>query len=139
MKRCVACLLTALALTAASRLVLAHHSFAAEYDSSKPITLTGKVTKLEWTNPHVYFYIDVADPTGKPTNWAIEGGSPSALYRAGWRRDSMKYGDVVTVYGHLARDGSHLANMRTATLADGRNVFGGQADGPPVPTRPPGR
>jgi hypothetical protein len=135
-------LLLGVALLSGGRLALAHHSFAAEYDANKPITLAGKVTKLEWMNPHVYFYIDVDDAAGKAVNWAIEGGSPSALYRAGWRRDSLKVGDAVTVFGHLARDGSHLANMRTATLADGRSVFGGQTDGPKAPrtpARPPRR
>jgi hypothetical protein len=139
MTRGFAWLLVGTALCGGARLAWAHHSFAAEYDSTKPITLVGTVTRLEWMNPHVYFYIDVADAAGKTANWAIEGGSPSALYRAGWRRDSLKFGDKVTVHGHLARDGSRLANMRTATLADGRNVFGGQQDGPPVPAKPPGR
>jgi hypothetical protein len=122
----------------AGRPLVAHHSFAAEYDSTKPITLSGSVTKVEWMNPHVYFYIDVNDAAGKATNWAIEGGAPNTLYRAGWRRDSVKFGDVVTVHGFLARDGSHLVNMRTAVLADGRNVLGGQNDGGP-PAKPPGR
>jgi hypothetical protein len=102
----------------------AHHSFAAQYDKSKPITLTGTVTKMEWMNPHIYFYLDVRDAQGTSTSWAIEGGAPHTLYRAGWRRDSLKVGDVVTVDGFLARDGSKLANMSTAQLADGRKIFG---------------
>ena len=102
----------------------AHHSFAAQYDSTKPITLNGNVTKLEWMNPHIYFYMDVKDASGSIAKWSIEGGAPNTLYRAGWRRDSLKVGDVVTVEGFLARDGSKLANMSTVQLADGRRIFG---------------
>jgi hypothetical protein len=102
----------------------AHHSFAAQYDSNKPITLNGNVTKLEWMNPHIYFYMDVKDTAGAVIKWSIEGGAPNTLYRAGWRRDSLKVGDVVTVEGYLARDGSKLANMATVQLADGRRIFG---------------
>jgi hypothetical protein len=102
----------------------AHHSFAAQYDSTKPITLNGSVTKLEWMNPHIYFYMDVKDASGAIVQWSVEGGAPNTLYRAGWRRDSLKVGDVVTVEGYLARDGSKLANMATVQLADGRRIFG---------------
>jgi len=102
----------------------AHHSFAAQYDSNKPITLNGSVTKLEWMNPHIYFYMDVKDASGALVTWSVEGGAPNTLYRAGWRRDSLKVGDVVTVEGFLARDGSKLANMATVQLADGRRIFG---------------
>jgi hypothetical protein len=101
----------------------AHHSFAAQYDRNKPITLNGVVTKLEWTNPHIYLYVDVKDPAGKVTHWAVEGGAPGILYRAGWRKDSVTIGAAVTIEGFLARDGSKLANLRTLTLADGRRVF----------------
>ena len=109
----------------------AHHSFAAEYDATKSVTLKGTVTKLEWSNPHIYFFIDVKDEAGRVTNWAVEGGAPNGLYRNGWRKDSVKIGDVVTVQGFLARDGSPLANMRSVVLADGRRVLGGQQDGGP--------
>lgn len=102
----------------------AHHSFAAQYDRNKPVTLTGTVTRIEWMNPHIYFYIDVKDTSGKVTNWAIEGGPPNTLYRAGWRKDSLKIGDVVTVEGFLARDGSNLANLSTVTIVGGRRIFG---------------
>ena len=112
-----------LLVSIASTPAVAHHSFAAQYDRNKPITLNGTVTKLEWMNPHVYFYIDVKDASGQVTNWAIEGGAPNALYRAGWRKDSLKIGELVTVEGFLARDGSKLANMSTVTVADGRRVF----------------
>ena len=103
----------------------AHHSFAAQYDRNKPINLTGPVSRVEWMNPHVYFYMDVTDPGGKVTHWSVEGGAPNTLYRAGWRKDSVKFGDVVTVNGYLARDGSKLVNLQSAVLADGRNLFVG--------------
>jgi len=106
----------------------AHHSFAAQYDRTKSITLKGTVTKLEWMNPHIYFHIDVKDGE-RVVNWAIEGGAPSMLYRNGWRIDSLKTGDQVTVDGWLAKDGTNLANMRTVTLADGKTVFGASSGG----------
>jgi len=105
--------------------IAAHHSFAAQYDKDKPITLKGTVTRLEWANPHIYFYMDVADANGVQANWAIEGQAPNVLYRAGWRKDATKVGDIVTVDGFLARDGSKLVNMQTALLADGRKLFVG--------------
>src|SRR5881394_2910186 len=95
----------------------AHHSFAAEFDSSKPANLTGKVTKVEWQNPHAYFYIDVKDDkTGETANWSVELGSPNSLIRLGWKWNSMKVNDVVTVQGSLAKDGSKLVNARNVTL-----------------------
>ena len=121
----IAILLISIGCVASGLSVAAHHSFAAQYDRTKPITLKGAVTKLEWANPHIYFYIDVAESGGATANWAIEGGAPSTLYRAGWRKDSAKIGDVVTVDGFLARDGSKLVNMQTAVLADGRKLFVG--------------
>lgn len=111
--------------------VLAHHSFSAQYDSTKPIKLTGKVTKVEWTNPHIYFYIDVKDEkTGKVTNWALEMGSPNALMRLGWTRNSMKIEEVVIVDATLAKDGSNLANVRTVVLAsNGKRLLAGSSEG----------
>ncbi len=106
----------------------AHHSFAAEYDSNKPIKLTGAVTKVEWTNPHARFYVDVKDASGKVTNWEFELGSPNGLMRRGWTRKSLKPGDMITVDGYLAKDGSNLANARTINLSDGRKVFAGSSD-----------
>ena len=107
---------------------IAHHSFAAEYDAAKPVTLTGTVTKVEWMNPHARFYIDVKDDAGKVTNWEFELGSPNGLMRAGWTRNSLKQGDTVTVSGSLAKDGSNLANARSVTLADGKKVFAASSE-----------
>lgn len=106
--------------------VAAHHSFSAQYDRSKPHTLTGTVTKMEWQNPHIYFYVAVKDDSGKETVWAVEGMAPNGLYRQGWRRDSLKAGDTVTVEGWLARDGSSLLNMGVVTVA-GKQLFRGTA------------
>ena len=127
-----------LVLGAATRLVTAHHSFAAEYDRDKPVTLVGAVTRVEWMNPHVYFYLDVKDASGAVAHWAVEGGAPTSLYRAGWRKDSLKVGDALTVHGFLARDGSKLANMRNAIFPDGREVFGGQQYYSPTVPKPKG-
>ncbi len=113
--------------------LLAHHSFAAEYDSTKPITLKGAVTKMEWQNPHARFYVDVKDDGGAVTNWEFELGSPNGLMRRGWTRSSLKPGDTVTIGGYLAKDGAHLANARNVTLGDGRKIFAGAAeDGGPT-------
>src|ERR1700733_4016060 len=97
--------------------VLAHHSFAAEYDAKQPVTLKGTVTKFEWTNPHARFYIDVKDETGKETNWNLELASPNVLNRQGWTRLSLNIGDQVTVEGSRAKDGGSMANSRTVTLS----------------------
>jgi hypothetical protein len=110
--------------------VLAHHSFAAEYDEKKPINLKGTVSKVEWTNPHARFYVDVKDDAGKVTTWNFELASPNVLIRNGWTRKSLKEGDMVTVMGSQAKDGAYLANARSVVLADGRKVFAGNADAP---------
>jgi len=122
-----------LLITAAS--ALAHHSFAAEYDAKKPVTLTGTVTKVEWMNPHIFFYVDVKDSEGKVTNWRGEGGNLSGLMRRGWRKDSLKVGDVVTIDGSLAKNGQPLVNARTVTLADGKKLFAGSSGGDDYPER----
>ena len=111
--------------------VIAHHSFAAEYDANKPIKLTGTVTKIEWTNPHCFFHIDVKnEQSGKVENWALELGNPNALLRAGWRPNSVKVGDVVTVDGSRARDGSLQGNARSFVLAStGQRLFAGSSQG----------
>lgn len=101
---------------------LAHHSGAAEFDSNKKIDLTGTVTKMEWVNPHAHFYIDVKGPDGKVTNWNLELASPSILIRNGWRKDSVKEGDVVTVTGSQARDGANLGIANTIVFPDGRKL-----------------
>jgi hypothetical protein len=100
----------------------AHHSFAAEFDASKPITLTGVVMQIDWTNPHVWFYVHVKGEDGRAVRWACEMGAPHQLQGRGWLRDTMKVGDVVTVNGALARDGSNRANARTVTTADGKTL-----------------
>lgn len=103
---------------------LAHHSFGSEYDSKKPIKFENVVvTKVEWTNPHARFYVDVKDEKGTVTNWNFELASPNVLKRMGWTRNSLKEGDHVTVQGSAAKDGAHLANASTVTLADGKRVF----------------
>ena len=107
--------------------VFAHHSFAAEYDASKPVELHGTVTKMEWTNPHARIYLAVKDANGTVTEWNLELASPNVLSRNGWTRHSLKEGDVVTVSGARAKDGNTMANARTVILADGKKVFAGSA------------
>lgn len=131
-----ALLAAAIGLVAVALPVAAHHSFPAQYDINKPITLTGKVTKVEWTNPHIFIYADVADDKGAVTNWAFEMGGPNALIRQGWKRDSLKPGDTVTMEGSLARDGSPLVNARVVTVA-GRKLFAGSSGGDQAPTAAP--
>ena len=118
-----------LGLLLASVPAIAHHSFAAEFDAAKPIKLTGAVTKVEWMNPHTYFYIDVKDDGGKVANWGMEMGSPNGLMRQGWTRNSMKIGDVVTVEGSRAKDGSNIGNARSVTLGDGKRLFAASSQG----------
>jgi hypothetical protein len=119
------------ALLASMSGVMAHHSFSAEFDASKTFKFTGPVTKVEWMNPHTFFYIDVKDEkTGKVTNWAMEMGSPNGLMRNGWTRNTMKIGDVVTVEGSMAKDGSPTGNARTVVMAKtGQRLFAGSSQG----------
>jgi hypothetical protein len=134
-------LLVAIVLVAAATPVFAHHSFSAQYDANKPITLIGVVTRFEWTNPHARFFIDVTDDNGKVTSWNLELGSPNILARAGWTRKALAVGDKVTVEGALAKDGSKMANARTVTLASGKTVFAGSSGGdvPAAATPAPAR
>src|SRR6201996_5385412 len=118
-------LIASLGLLVPAAPVFAHHSFAAEYDSAKPVTLTGTVTKVEWMNPHARFYLDVKDESGKVTNWEFELGSPNGLMRQGWTRNSLKEGDVVTVNGSQAKDGTNLVNANNVAFENGKRVLGG--------------
>src|SRR6185369_14834867 len=112
----------------AGRPVVAHHSEAAEYDATKPVKVTGVITKVEWLNPHVWFYVDVKDASGKVTTWGFSGGPPGMLARRGITRDALKVGDVVKVEGFRAKDGSNNGSGGNVTFADGRKVFAGSAE-----------
>ena len=120
-----------LTMLAAALPAFAHHSFPAQYDESRPVNLTGTVTRVEWTNPHIFIYIDVADDeSGEVVNWALEMGGPNSLLRLGWKRDSLKTGDVITVDGSHARDGSPLANAETIIMtATGQRMLAGSSRG----------
>ena len=111
------------ALVAAGPVLLAHHSFSAEYDSNTPVKVSGTVTKVEWTNPHIWFFVDVKDDQGRVTNWGFSGGPPGVLQRRGIPKSALKIGDVVVVEGFRARDGSNNASGGKVTFADGRSVF----------------
>lgn len=123
----ISILLAGLASVLTIALAEAHHSFQAEYDSDRPITLTGTVTLLEWTNPHARLYIDAPNDDGEIVNWDLELGPPTALMRQGWRRDSLVSGTEVTVEGFRHRTNPRVANARSVTLADGRRVFAGSS------------
>lgn len=131
MTKPVKAVMLAAAATALMLPAYAHHSFPAQYDASKPVTLTGKITKVEWTNPHIFIYIDVPDQeTGAVANWALELGGPNVLLRLGWKRDSLKPDDLITVEGSLARDGSRLANAKTIVMTEtGRRMLAGSSEG----------
>ena len=120
-----------LVFTVISAPLFAHHSFAAEYDSTKPVELKGTVTSLEWVNPHAWIHLDVTTPDGKVTSWNCELGSPNLLLRNGWRKDTLKAGDTITVNGSAAKDGARIANARTVKMGDGKRVFNAGSSGDP--------
>ena len=108
--------------------LLAHHSFEAEFDRTKQVELKGTVTKFEFQNPHIWIYMDVTGPDGKVAKWQFEGGAPNMLKRQGWSRNSLKEGDVATIKGSLAKDGTNTVNSSSIILADGRSLTGGSSD-----------
>lgn len=117
----------AIGLFSAAGTALAHHSFAAEFDADSRIEFTGIVTKIEWMNPHTYFYVDVENENGEYENWALEMGSPNGLMRRGWTRNSLKIGDVVSITGSRAKDGSLKGNVRSVVLSTGQRLFAGSS------------
>ena len=106
-----------------------HHSFAAEFDGTKPVKLAGTMTKLEWTNPHIWLYLDVKDDAGNVAKWQCEGGAPNTLTRNGWTKEAIKGGDQVVIEGWMAKDGSKTCNARSVKMPDGKSVFAGSSNG----------
>jgi hypothetical protein len=131
MKRNIIIILTTLGFIAAAAPLVAHHSFAAEYDSKKPVELKGTVVEVEWVNPHAWIHMEVKDEAGKATKWSCELGSPNILMRNGWKRDTLKPGDAIIINGSAAKDGSNMANARTVRLANGTRVFNAGSSGEP--------
>ena len=128
MKTKLAVCAASLGLVAAAVPAFAHHAFSAEYDSTKPVRVKGVVSKLEWMNPHIWFYVDVTEESGKVTTWGFSGGPPGMLMRRGITKDVLKPGDVIIVEGFRAKDGSNNASGGNVTFADGRKVFAGAAE-----------
>ena len=126
--RLAICFMTGAALLLTGTAAVAHHSEAAQFDQSTPVEVTGVVTKVEWANPHIWFYVDVKDDQGRITTWGFSGGAPGMLARRGFTRNTLKPGDVVKVSGSRARDGSNNASGGRVTFADGRAVFPGALD-----------
>ncbi len=123
-----AVLVAGIGLLAACLPLVAHHSFAAEFDSTKAITLQGVVTKLDWMNPHIWIYLDTKDDSGTVAHWQCEGGPPNTLTRNGWTKDSLKIGDQVNIEGFRSKDGSNTCNARSVKLPSGKSVFAGSAE-----------
>jgi hypothetical protein len=124
MKRCIALILQAVCLLSPTLSVAAHHSFAAEFDDKQPVRLEGTVVKFEFMNPHSWVHVEVKNPDGTVVQWAVETGSTNALFRQGWRKDSLRAGDHVTIDAYRAKNGTNTANARTVKLPDGRQVSG---------------
>lgn len=131
MRQIVLGLMIGATILAAGVPLMAHHSFAAEFDSAKQVKLTGVVTKIDWTNPHVWFYLDVKDEGGKVTNWGFEMGPPHMLQATGWTRTTMKLGDTVSVQGSMAKNGSNRVNARNVTTPDGKKMGAASSEGQP--------
>jgi len=125
MKTVLAALIAVLILLPIS--LAAHHAFAAEFDRAKTVKVQGAVVKLEWTNPHIWIYVDAKDEKGAIVHWQCEGGSPNTLTRQGWTKESLKQGDQVTIDGYRAKDGSNTCNSSSVTLADGKKLFAGSS------------
>ena len=129
MRTRIALLIAGLSLAAAAP-VFAHHSFAAVFDGTKKVSLTGTVTKLEWANPHIWVYFDAKEPNGSLTAWQCEGGAPNSLVRQGWNKNSLKIADVIAIEGSRAKDGSNTCSVSSVKTADGKRLFAGQAQQP---------
>ena len=138
MRGCAPRLILALGVGLAAMPVWAHHELAAEFDDQRPVTLKGTVTKFEWNNPHVYFFVDVQDARGSIANWALELASPSELKNSGWSRESLQVGDLVTVEGNLARDGTKLAQAKTVIVPSGKRLSAPTSEVLPAAPRPAG-
>ena len=131
-------LMLGVGLLAAPVAAYAHHAFAAEFDANQPVKLRGKVVKMEWMNPHTWLHIEVKEPDGKITEWAIEGGAPNAMFRRGWNKNSVPPGIEVVIDGYRAKNGSNKANGREITLPDGKQLFlGSSGTGAPADGRDP--